>query len=81
MSVLEKIKLRRNKVYLEPWENVCESIESTIQYGQVTCKKRWFASENLLSFLDLPLMDSIEDVMPSKLKLEQIDRDFSKTKE
>ena len=40
VPALEKIKLRRNNISLESWENVCESIESTIQDGQVACKKR-----------------------------------------
>ena len=70
VSGLEKNKLRRINISLESWENVCESIESIIHDGQVSCKKRRFASENLLSFMDLPLMDPIEVAMPSNLKLE-----------
>ena len=53
MPVLDKIKLKRIKISLETWENVCELVESIIQDGQVTCKKRWFPTETLLYFLDL----------------------------
>ena len=81
MPILDKIKLMRIKISLEYWENVCESVESTIKDGQVACKKRWFTLENFLSFLNLPLMDLIEYGMPPKLKMEQIDRNFSKSKE
>ena len=81
VPILDKIKLRRINISLESWENVCESVESTIKDGQVACKKRWFTLENFLSFLNLPLMDLIEYGMPPKLKMEQIDRNFLKSKE
>ena len=42
VPIHEKIKLRRINISLDSWENVCESIESTIQDGHVACKKRWF---------------------------------------
>ena len=32
-------------------------------------------------FMDLTLMDTIEDALPPKIKLEQVERDFSNTKE
>ena len=69
VPILDKIKLRRINISLESWENVCESVESTIKDGQVACKKRWFTLENFLSFLNLPLMDLIEYGMPPKLKM------------
>ena len=72
VTILDKIKLRRIKISLEYWENVCESLYSTIQDGKVSYNKRWFSSENVLSFLYLPLMDPIEYVIPLKVKLEQI---------
>ena len=40
VSFIDKIKLRRIKISLEYWENVFESIYSTILDGQVSCKKR-----------------------------------------
>ena len=81
VPILDKIKLRRIKISLESWETVCELVDSTIQDGQVAYKRRWFASENLLIFLELPLMDPIEDDMPLKLKLKQFERGFLKAKE
>ena len=44
LPVLDKIKLKRFKISLETWENVCELVESIIQDGNVACKKRWFTS-------------------------------------
>ena len=35
----------------------------------------------LLGYLDLPLLDPIDEAMPLKLKLEQIESDFAKTKD
>ena len=52
--VLEKIKLKKIEVSIETWENVCDLVESIIKDGQVACKRIWFASENLLGYMDLP---------------------------
>ena len=68
--ILDKIKPRRMNISLEYWENVCELVESTIQDGQITCNKRWFTSENLLGFMDLPLIDPIEYALPPNIMLE-----------
>ena len=81
VPILDKIKLRRINISLEWWENVCESIESTIQDGQGACKKSWFTSENLLSFLELTLMDPIEYDLPPRIMLEQVEGKFSKSKD
>ena len=81
MLILDKIKLRRINIFLESWENVCELVESTIHDGNIACEKRWFTSENLLSFLDFPPMDPTEDALSPKIKLEQVEREFLKTKE
>ena len=35
----------------------------------------------MLGFLDLPLLDPIDEATPSKLKLEQIESNFAKAKE
>ena len=35
----------------------------------------------MLIFLDLPLMDPIEYALPAKIMLEQVEREFLKTKE
>ena len=34
----------------------------------------------LFTYLDLPLLDPIDEAMPLKLKLEEIESDFDKTK-
>ena len=81
LLVLYKLKIKKIQVSIETWENVCDLVESIIKDGQVACKRRWFASETLLGFLDLPLLDPIDEAMPLKLKLEQIESEFAKFKE
>ena len=66
---------------IETWDNVYDLVESIIKDGQVACKRRWFASKTFLSFLDLPLLDPIDEAMPPKLKLVQIESEFAKFKE
>ena len=81
VPILDKIKLRRIKISLESWENVKESVESTIRDGHIACKKIWFASKNPLSFMDLRLMDPIQDALPPKIMVEQVERELSNSKE
>ena len=45
------------------------------------CKRKWFASKNQLGFLDLPLLDLIDEALPLKLHLEHIESNFTKAKE
>ena len=47
----------------------------------MACKRRWFSSETLLGFLNFPFLDPIDEAMPPKIKLEQIESDFDKVKE
>ena len=47
----------------------------------MSCKRNWFASVNLLGFLDLPLLDSIDESLPPKLQLEHIESEFTIAKE
>ena len=47
----------------------------------MACKRNWFASVNLLGFLDLPLLDSIDESLPPKLQLEHTESEFTKSKE
>ena len=81
LPISDTFKLKKIEVSVETWENVCDLVESIIKDGQVACKKRWFASKTLLCYLDLPLLDLIDEVMPLKFKLEQIEHDFPKVKE
>ena len=39
------------------------------------------AAETLLSFLELPSLDPIDQVLPPKLKLEEVEWNFAATKE
>ena len=47
----------------------------------MACKRKWFASVNLLGFLDLPLLDLIDEALPPKLQLEHTESEFTKSKE
>ena len=47
----------------------------------MACKRKWFASVNLLVFLDLPLLDPIDESLPMNLQLEHIESDFTIAKE
>ena len=64
----------------ETWESICDIVESIIKYGQVASKRRWSYLVTLFTYLDLPLLDPIDKAMPPKLKLEEIESDFDKTK-
>ena len=79
--VLDKIKLKRIQVSIETWENICDLVESIIKDGLVDCKRKWFSSKNLLCFLNLPLLDLINEALPLKLQLEKIKIKFTKSKE
>ena len=69
------------QVSIETWENVCDLVDSILKDGQMACKRRWFASHTFLGFLDLPFLDPIDEAMPLKLKIEQMESDFVKVKE
>ena len=64
---MDKLKLKRIHVSIETWENVCDLVESIIKDGHVDCKRKWFSSIKLLSFLDLPLLNPIDEALPPKL--------------
>lgn len=81
LPILAKLKLKKIEVIIETWEGICDLVESIIRDGQAACRKRWNASETVLGYLDLALLDPIEHAMPPKLKLEQIEREFAEVKE
>ena len=78
---LDNLKLKRIQVSIETWENVCDLVDSIIKDRQVACKRKWFSSVNLLGFLDIPLLDPIDEALPPKLQLENIESDFTKSRE
>ena len=79
--MLDKIKLKKIEVIIETWEGIYDLVESIIKDGKFSCKRRWFSSETLLRYLDLPFLDPIDEAMPLLLKLEQIERYLSKENE
>ena len=81
LPILDQLTHKKTEVSIGTWENVRDLVESIIKDGHVACKRRWFASETLIGYLDLPLLDPIDEAMPPKLKLEQIESDFTKVKE
>ena len=47
--------------------NIFDVVESIIKDGQVAYKRKWFASKNLLGFMDPPLLHLIDESLPSNL--------------
>ena len=47
----------------------------------MACRCMWLAAETLLSFMDLPSLDPIDQDLPPKLKLEEIEQNFAIAKE
>ena len=66
---------------IETWESICDQVEAIIKDGQASYERRWFSSETFLKYLDIPILDPIDEAMPPKLKLEKIKNDFSKVKD
>ena len=81
LAVFDKLQLKRIQVSIETGENICDLVESIIKDGHVACKRKLFSSVNLFGFLDLLLLDRIDEALPPKLQLEQIESDFTKAKE
>ena len=81
LPVMDKFQTKKTEVTIETWESIRDAVESLIKDGQVACKRRWLAAETLLSFLDMPSLDSIDQAFPPKLKLEEIERNFPTSKE
>ena len=79
--IMDKIWTKKTEVTIETWESICDAVESIIKDGQAACKRRWLAAETLLSFLDMPSLDLIDQALPPKLKLEEIEINFPTSKE
>ena len=78
---MDKLHTNKIEVTIETQEGICDVVESIIKYGQEACKHRWLVAEVLLDFLDLPSLDPIDQVISPKLKLEEMERNFSTTKD
>ena len=79
--LVNKLQNKKTKVTIDTWESICDSMESIIKDGQMACKRRWFAAETFLDFLELPYLDPIHQELPPKLKLEEIERSFVASKD
>ena len=64
------------EVTIEKWEGICDLVETLINEGHKSFKKRWSYSKNLLTYLDLPLLEPISHAPSPKLQLEQVERCF-----
>ena len=81
MPILDKLKLKKTEVTIGFWESIYDVVESIIRDGHVAWKCRWTDFETLLSFLELPSLYPIDQVLPPELKLEEIERTFTAAKE
>ena len=81
LPVMGKIQTKKTGVTIETWESICDAVESIIKGGNMACRRRWLAAKTLLSFLDFPSLDMIDQELPPKLKLEEIEWNISTTKD
>ena len=79
--VMDKLLTKKTEVTIETWESICDVVESIIKDGDVTWKCRWMAAETLLSFMELPSLDPIDQTLPPKLKLNEIEWNFTTAKQ
>ena len=81
MPIMDKLWAKKTKVTIETWEGICDTVDSTTHEGQAACKGRWTTSDILLDFLNLPMLAPINQAVPPKLKLEEIEQTFTAVKE
>ena len=67
LAVFDKLKLKRIQVLIETGENICDLVECIIKDGHVACKRKLFSLVKWFGFLDLRLLDPIDEAFPPKL--------------
>ena len=60
---------------------ICDSIEAVVNAGQKVCKNRWSASNNLLTYLSLPILEPLYEAICPKVHLEEVEKQFDHSKE
>ena len=81
MRILDKLELKTNEVLIDRWEAMCDSIESIVNAGKKVSENRWSSSNNLLTYLSLPVLEPLSEALCPKVHLEEVEKQFDDTKE
>ena len=79
--ILDKLELMKTEVCIETWEAMCDLVEAIVNVGKKVCKNRWFASNNFLTYLSLPILEPLNDAVCPKVHLEEVEKQFDHRKE
>ena len=71
--ILDKLELKKTEVCIETWEAMCGSGEAIVNAGKKVCKNRWSASNNLLTYLSLPVLEALSEPVCPKVHLEEVE--------
>ena len=74
ISRLSFTENRKPKIILDSWKLIIGEIENNIDTGKKACNKIWNSSDELLEIIGLPWMENLEDALPSRLKIEEVER-------
>ena len=78
---MDKLRAKKTEVTIETRGIICDAVDSNIKDGQEACKSRWSFTEVFLDFLELPLLDPIDEAPSPKLNLEEMEHNFVAAKE
>ena len=60
---------------------MCDSVEAVVDVGQKVCKNRWSASNNLLTYLSLLVLEPLGEAVCPKFHLQEVEKQFDHSKE
>ena len=81
LRILDKLELKKNEVCIETWEAMCDSVEAVVNAGQKGCKNSSSASNNLLTYLSLPVLEPLSEAVCPKVHLQEVEKQFDHRKE
>ena len=74
VGILDKLELKKTEVCIETWEAMCDSVEVVVNGGKKVCKNRWSASNNLLTYLSLPVLEPLSEAVFPKIYLQEVEK-------
>ena len=74
MRILDKLELKKTEVCIETWEAMCDSVEAVVNGGQIFCKNRWSASNNLRTYLSLSILEPLIEAVCPKVHLQEVEK-------
>ena len=69
LQILDKLELKKTEICIETWEAMCDSVEVVVNAGKKVCKNRWSASNNLLTYLSLSILEPLSEAVCPKVHL------------